>query len=150
MFFLPPKAKYRKNMVQKIIRSLEKNNGKAGIFTANQEAAITEEDDLFKDLQNEINALRNLQPDLVPEDFNATLLTDVDPEVSAVQPLLTDSEILAEFFKTGNISDGDDEVMYVSDGLEEEPMKFSGKSDLLLALEVLQKFSLFSTNGEAL
>ena len=38
--------------------------------------------------------------------------------------------------------------MDVSDGLEEEPMECLGKSDLLLALEVLQKFSLFSTNGE--
>ena len=28
-------------------------------------------------------------------------------------------------------------------------MECTGKSELLLALEVLQKFSLFSTNGEA-
>ena len=39
--------------------------------------------------------------------------------------------------------------MDVSDGLEEKPMECLGKSDLLLALEVLQKFSLFSANGEA-
>ena len=85
------KAKYRKNMVQKIIRSLQKNYAlsevlilnamqilvsawnavstenivncfrKSGISTANQEAAIADEDDPFKDLQNEIDALRNLQ-----------------------------------------------------------------------------------------
>ena len=84
------KAKYRNNMVEKIIRSLEKNNDlpkvsilkamqmlvstwnavstetivncfcKAGMSTANQEAAIADEDDLFKDLWNEIDALRNL------------------------------------------------------------------------------------------
>ena len=118
---------------------------KAGISTANQETAIAGEDDLFKDLQNEIDALRNLQPDLVPEDVNAASLTDVDAEVSTVQLSLTDSEILAEFFETGNISDEDDEVMDVTDGLEEEPMECLGKSDLLLVLEVLQKCSLFST-----
>ena len=123
------KAKYRKNMVQKIIRSLVKSNAlpevstlkamqmlvsawnavltetivncfrKAGISTANQEAAIADEDDPLKDLQNQIDALRNLQPDLVPEDVNAVSLTDIDFEVSAVQPPLTDSEILAEFSK---------------------------------------------------
>ena len=101
-------------------------------------------------MQNEIDALRNLQPDLVIEDVNAASLTDVDADVSAVQPPLTDSEILAEFFETGNISDGYDEVMDVRVGLKEEPMKCPRKSDFLFILEVLPKFSLFSTNGEAL
>ena len=143
------RAKHRKNMVQKIISSLEKNNSllevsilkamqmlvstwhvvstetvidcfrKAGISIAIQEAAIADKDDPFKDLQNEIDALQNLPPDLVPEDVNAVSLTDVDAEVSAVQPPLTDSEILAEFFKSGIVSDGDDEVMDASNGLEE-------------------------------
>ena len=84
------KAKYRKNMVRKIIRNLEKNkalpaisilNGmqmlvsawnsvsietivncfrKPGISPANQEAAIAEEVDPFKDLQDEIDVLRNV------------------------------------------------------------------------------------------
>ena len=120
----------------------------AEISTRNQEAAIADEDDPLKDLQNEI-ASRNLQPDLVPEDVNAASLTNVDAGVSAVQPTLADSEIIAEFFKTGNISDGYDEVMDVSDGLDEEPMECPGKSHLLLAFEVLQKIFLFSTNGEA-
>ena len=173
------KAMYRKKMVEKIIRRLEKNNAlpdvstlkamqvlvsawnpasaktivncfrRAEISTANQEGAITDKDDPFKDLQNEIDALRNLQPYQVPEDVNATLLTNVEAEVSAVQPPLTDFEILGEFFENGNISDGGDEVMDVSDGLEEEPMECPRKSDPLLKLEVLQKFSLFSTNAEA-
>ena len=39
--------------------------------------------------------------------------------------------------------------MDVRDDLEEESMECSGKSDHLPALEVLQKFSLFSTNCEA-
>ena len=39
--------------------------------------------------------------------------------------------------------------MHISDDLEEEPTECPGKSDLLLALEVLQKFSLFSTNGSS-
>ena len=113
---------------------------KAGISPANQEAAIAEEDYPFKDLQDEIDVLRNVQPDLVPEDVSASSLTDVD--------LLTDSEILAEFFKTGEISDGDDEIIDASNDIEEEPVECPGKSDLLNALELPQKFSLFSANGE--
>ena len=172
------KAKYRKNMVRKIIRNLEKNkalpaisilNGmqmlvsawnsvsietivncfrKAGISPTNQEAAIAEDDNPFKDLQDEIDVLRNVQSDLVP-DVNASSLIDVDSEVSAVQPPLTNSEILAEFFKTGDISDGDDKIIYASDDIEEEPVKCHGKTDLLNAVVLLQKFSLFSANGEA-
>ena len=60
------------------------NFREAKISTANQEAVVANEDDLFKDLQNEIDALRNLQPEFVPEDVKEALLTDVDAEVSAV------------------------------------------------------------------
>ena len=58
------------------------------------------------------------------------------------QPPLRNSQIMAEFFETGNISDRDD-VMNISHGLEEEPMVCPRKSDLLLSLEILQKMSLF-------
>ena len=39
--------------------------------------------------------------------------------------------------------------MDVSDGLQEEPIECPEKYDLLLALDVIKKFPLFSTNGEA-
>ena len=64
---------------------------KGRISTANQEAAIADEEDPFKDLQNEIDVSQNLQIDLVREDINVALLTDVDAEVSAVQLPLTSS-----------------------------------------------------------
>ena len=54
-----------------------------------------------------------------------------------------------KFFKTGDISDGGNEIIDASDGIEEEPVDCPGKADLLNALELLQKFSLFSANGEA-
>ena len=77
---------------------------KAEISPANQEAAIAEEDDPSKDLQDEIDALRNVQPHFVPKDLNASSLTNIGSEVSAVQARLTDSEISAELFENGNIS----------------------------------------------
>ena len=77
---------------------------KAGISAENQDAAIAEEDDTIKDLQDEIDALRTVQLDLIPEDINAASLVDVDAEVSAVQPPPTDAEILTDFAETDNIS----------------------------------------------
>ena len=89
---------------------------KAGISDANQEAVIADKDNPFKDLHNEIDALRNLQPHLVQEDVSEASSTDIEAEVSAVQPPLANSEMLAEFFETGEISSGDGGVMDVSDG----------------------------------
>ena len=70
---------------------------KAGISTENQDAALAEEDDPFKELQDEIEALPTVQPDLIPEDINVASLVDVDAEVSAVQPPPTDAKILTDF-----------------------------------------------------
>ena len=82
------KAKYHTNVVQKIIRSLEKNSALPEVsilktmqmLVSTWNAVSTE-----TDLQNEIDALRNIQPDLVPEDVIAASLTDVDADVSAVE-----------------------------------------------------------------
>ena len=54
-----------------------------------------------------------------------------------------------KFLKTGDISDGGDEIIEASDDIEEEPVDCPGKTYLLNALELLQKLSLFSANGEA-
>ena len=118
----------------------------AGISVENQDAVIAKEDDPFKDLQDEIDALRTVQPDLIPEDINAASLVDVDAEVSAVQPPPTDAEILADFLKTDNISD--EELVDDSDDVEDVPMECPGKNEVLHALELFQKFSLFAADGD--
>ena len=117
---------------------------KAGISAENQDAAIAEEDDPFKDLQDEID-LPTVQPDLILEDINAASLVDVDAKVSAVQPSSTDAEILADFLATDNISD--DELVDDSDDVEDVPMECPGKNELLHALELFQRFSLFAADG---
>ena len=66
---------------------------RAGISAENPDAAIAEDDDPFKDLQDEFDALRTVQPDLIPEDNNAASLVDVDAKVPAVQPPPTDAKI---------------------------------------------------------
>ena len=111
---------------------------KAGISAENQDTAIAEEDDPFKDLHDEIDALPTVQLDLIPEDINAASLVDVDAEVSAVQPPPTDAKILANFLGTDNISN--DEFVDDSDDVEDVPMKCPVKNELLHALELFQSF----------
>ena len=119
---------------------------KAGISAENQDAATAEEDDPFKELQDEIDALRTVQLDHIPEDINAASLIDVDAEVSAIQPPPTDAEIFADFLETGNISD--DELVDDSDDVEDVPMECPWKNELLHALELFQMFSVFAAGGD--
>ena len=88
--------------------------------------------------------MRNLQPDLVPEDVNAVSLTNVDAEVSAVQSPLTDLKQWHFFFETGNISVGDDKVKNISNGLEEEPMESHGNLTSYLIVGSSKIFLVFN------
>ena len=106
------KAKYRKNVVRKIIQSVEKKKTlseisllpgmqmlvsawdalstqtivncfrKSGISTESQETAIAEDDDPFR-VPFRIDDLSSVQLDLIEEDFDATTFADVDVEVIA-------------------------------------------------------------------
>ena len=53
-----------------------------------------EDDDPFRELQDEIDDLRSVQPNLIEEDFYTTTFADVDAEVIAVQPPPADPEIV--------------------------------------------------------
>ena len=191
LFFLPPntiskiqpmdqgvirslKAKYRKNVVRKIIQSVEKKKTlskisllqgmqmpfsawdalstqmivnyflKSGISTESQETAIAEDDDPFRELQDDIDDLCSVQSDLVEEDFDATTFVDVDAEVIAVQPPPSDAEIVAELLETEGVSDDDDDY---SSEVADEPVKCPDKNELLQVIETLQGFSLFLDKG---
>ena len=143
LYFLPPnttsrtqtmdqgiirslKAKYRKNVVWKIIQSVEKRKTlpkilllqgiqmlvlawdalltqtivncfqKSGISTESQVTARAEDDNPFWELQDEIDDLCSVQPNLIKEDFDATTFADVDAEVIAVQPSPSNAESVAE------------------------------------------------------
>ena len=57
---------------------------KSGISTESQETAIAQDGNPFRELQDEIDDFRSVQPDLIEEDFDATTFADVDAEVIAV------------------------------------------------------------------
>ena len=98
------KAKYRKNVILKIIESVEKKKKfpktsllegmqmlvsawdalstqmvmncfrKPGIFSESQKNAIVEDGDPFLELQDEIDGIRSVQLNLIEEDFDTTTL----------------------------------------------------------------------------
>ena len=120
---------------------------KSGISTENQETAIAEDDDPFRELQDEIDDLRSVQPNLIEEDFDATTFADVDAEVIAVQPPPSDAEIVAELLETESVSDDDD---YYSGEVADEPVKCPDKNELLQVIETLQRFSLLLDKGDTI
>ena len=171
------KAIYRKNVVRKIIQCVEGNKSlpkisliqgmqmlvsawdsvttktvvncfrKFKISSESQNAAITEYDNPFKELEEEIENLRSVQPDLVLATIDASSFTDVDAEIAAVQPPLSDAEIIMDLLDTEDGSNDDDD-----DGdngsCEDEPVACPKFSDLLEMVEMMKQFSLFSKNGE--
>ena len=80
---------------------------KSGISAESQETTPAEDDDPFWELQDEIDVLRSVQPDLIEEDFDATTFTNVQTEVIAVPPPPSDAEVVAELLETEGITDDD-------------------------------------------
>ena len=119
---------------------------KSGISTESQQTAIAEDDNPFRELQDEIDDLRSVQPNLIEEDFDATTFANVDAEVIAVQPSPSDAEIVAELLETEGVSDDDDDDY--SGEVADEPVKCPDKNELLQVIETLQRFSLFLDKGD--
>ena len=189
LYFLPPnttsktqpmdegvigslKAKYRKNVVRKIIQCVEKKKTlpkisllqgmqmlflawgalstqtivncirKSGISTDSQETAIAEDDDPFRESQDEIDNLCSVQPHLIEEDLDATTFADVDTKVIAVQPPPSDAEMVSELLETEGVSDDDDDDDYSGEAAN-EPVKCPDTNELLQVIKTLQRFSLF-------
>ena len=57
-------------------------------LSENQEGAVAEDYDFFKELEEQIENLRSIQSDLFSENMDAASFTDVDEEVLAAQPHL--------------------------------------------------------------
>ena len=115
---------------------------KSGISTESQKTAIAEDE-----LQDEIDDLRSVQPDLIEKDFDATTFTDVDAEVIAVQTPLSDAKIVAELLETEGINDDDD---CYSGEVADDPVKWPSKNELLQVIAILQRFSLFLDKGNTI
>ena len=109
-------------------------------MSESQKATRTEEDDLFKKLEEEINNLRSIQPDLVSDNMNEASFAEVDAEVLAVQLPPFEAETVAELLGTEDVSNDNDDAIET----EEKPVYFHNRNKLLQIVEPMQKFSLVS------
>ena len=109
-------------------------------MSESQKATRTEEADLFKKLEEEINNLRSIQPDLVSDNMNEASFAEVDAEVLAVQLPPFEAETVAELLGTEDVSNDNDDAIET----EEKPVYFHNRNKLLQIVEPMQKFSLFS------
>ena len=109
-------------------------------MSESQKATRTEEDDLFKKLEEEINNLRSIQPDLVSDNMNEASFAEVDAEVLAVQLPPFEAETVAELSGTEDVSNDNDDAIET----EEKPVYFHNRNKLLQIVEPMQKFSLVS------
>ena len=157
------KAQYLKNVVRKIIRSVEKKKTfpkisfllgmhmlvaawdavttktvvncfrKPEISRESQKAARVEEDHSFKELEEEI--LSSVQPDLVSENMDAVSFTDFAPKVLTVPLLHSDAEIVAELLEMEGVSNDNDDAIETVD----EPVYCPDRNELLQVIETMQK-----------
>ena len=120
---------------------------KAGICKESQESSINDNDDLFKVLAEEMNILRERNPDLVPGDVTSEALVEADEDIITADGVVrTDQEVLAEF-QTDMHEDSQDIEETKED---DEPPLPPSQTDVRQAIEVLCQYSLFSQQGNDL
>ena len=99
-----------------------------------QKAVIAEDNHPFKEMEEEIENIRSIQPDLVSESMDAASFNHVDAEVLTVHPPPSDAEIAAELFETEDVSTDNDDAIKT----EDEPVYFPGRNKLLQILLVFK------------
>ena len=120
----------------------------AGITPAVQQAAISDSDDLFKDLQESLNDLRKADSSMVPDDVTATALVILDDDVIATAPEISEGDIIEElraFQEPGEGEESDDEISIeeIFDPVVEKPSRSAIES----ALDDLKYAAMFSDEG---
>ena len=119
---------------------------KAGIGNQAQQSALND-DDPFNILLEDIGALWERSPELVPDEVSAEDVVDTDSGVLTSDiGSLSDEDILAEFREENQMEvvDGDDGN---EDEQQEETPKRPTKSEVHQAIETLSRYSLFAVEG---
>ena len=86
-------------------------------------------------------------PDMVPEDISAESIVDVDNDVIATAPVITDDDILEQLQKDHS-PESDEEDGCDDESLNDEVPERPSRSQVESALGVLKNASLFSNTGE--
>ena len=127
---------------------------KANISHANQQTAVTNADDPFKSLEEELNNLHKLDKNAVQNTVLAESFVELDREVVTSASCMSDADILAEVIQPDSIEDeddGDNNDDDLNDNVVDldcpPPLKRSSKGSAKEALDKLQDLSLFSSYG---
>ena len=118
---------------------------KAGISKEKQLESLSEADDPFKDLQEQLDKLAVHAPEFFPEGTTAADVVSADDSIINTEPVMTDDEILFDMLDQDDhaTEEGDDDTSYIQPSCP--------KSDeIRRALEVLREYMLFSENGECI
>ena len=110
---------------------------KAKISEKDQTIAISDEDDPFKEIDENLKELREKEPSLVPENMTAEDFANADDAVITTSLTLTDEEILQEATQTEN-----DKIEEIED--DEEELVAPSKRDVENSLDILKNLALFS------
>ena len=162
------KTHYRKRLVKLMLRSLDSNKPlpkvslltalqlfasawnevsqativncfkKAKVSDEDQTIAINDDDDPFKEINEDLQELREKDSSLVPESMTAEDLASAEDAVITRESTLTGEEILEEATKID-----DDGVEDIEDEDDEELVAPSAR-DVEKSLEILKSLSLFS------
>ena len=108
------------------------------ISKSNQQAAVNNDDNPFKSLQQDLKKLHELDNDTIQLNLSAESFADLDSEVVA-SASFSDDDIIAEVIEGENEESKEDQ-----DGEESMPPTHATTNEVEDALEMLQDLSMFS------
>ena len=118
---------------------------KAGITPAVQQAAISDSDDPFKDLQESFNDLRKADSSMVSDDVTATALVSLEDDVIATAPEGDIIEELRACQEPGEGEESNDEISI--EEIFDSVVEKSSRSAIESALDDLKYAAMFSDEG---
>ena len=104
---------------------------------------MSDDDDPFKSLQEDLEKLHELDNDAVQPNLSAESFADLDSEVVTSVSFSDDDDIMAEVIEGENKGSEDDQ-----DDEENNPPTLPSTNEVEDALETLQDLSMFSTCGD--
>ena len=116
---------------------------KSNISQSNQQAAVNDDDDPFKSLQEDLEKLHELDNDAIQPNLSAESFADLDCEVATSGSFSNDDDIIVEVIEGENEESEDDQ-----DDEESMPPTHPSTNEVEDALETLQKLPIFSTRRD--
>ena len=116
---------------------------KSKVSQSKQQAAVNDDDDPFKSLQEDLEKLHELDNDAIQSNLSSESFADPHSEVVTSASFSNDDDIIAEVIEGKNEESEDDQ-----DDEERRPPTCPSTNEVEDALETLQDHSMFSTHGD--